>query len=386
MRTLLLFLAVSALAQDPHATWSDYGGAADSAQYSSLTQINKTNVTKLKVAWTYSTGDSGKYAFNPLTANGLLYVEAKNGSLVALEAGTGKEVWTYPATAGLITTHGVNYWESADHKQSRLLFTQNLILKALDARTGKPIPGFATDLREGLGRDPKTVAVVQSFTPGKVYKDLIIMGSATNQEYDSAPGDIRAFSVLTGKLIWSFHTIPHPGEFGYDTWPKDAWKTVGGANAWSEISLDTKRGIVYIPTSSPKYNFYGGNRKGMNLFGDSLVALDAATGKRVWHYQMVHHDIWDYDNATAHKLITVKHDGKMVDAIAQAGKQGFLWVFDRTNGKPLWPIEERKVPKSDVPGEEAWPTQPFPTKPPAFARQSLTDKDLNPFLSAEETA
>ena len=380
MRTLLLLLAVSAFAQDPHATWSDYGGAPDASQYSSLTQINKSNVTKLKVAWTYATGDAGKYAFNPLTSNGMLYVLAKSGSLVALDAATGKEIWTYPGSAGIITSHGVNYWESADHKQSRLIFTQNLILKAVDAKTGKPIPGFATDLREGLGRDPKTVAVVQSFAPGKVFKDLVIIGSATNQEYDSAPGDIRAFSVLTGKLVWSFHTIPHPGEFGYDTWPKDAWKTVGGANAWAEISLDTKRGVVYIPTASPKYNFYGGNRKGMNLFGDSLVALDAATGKRIWHYQMVHHDIWDYDNATAPKLITVKHEGKMVDAIAQAGKQGFLWVFDRTTGKPLWPIEERPVPKSDVPGEEAWPTQPFPTKPPAFARQSMTEKDLSPYI------
>ena len=206
------------------------------------------------------------------------------------------------------------------------------------------------------------------------------MGSATNQEYDSAPGDIRAYDVRSGKVVWTFHTIPHEGEFGYETWPKDAWKTVGGANNWAEMSIDEKRGIVYIPTASPKYNFYGANRKGANLFGDCLLALDARTGKRLWHFQMVHHDIWDYDNATAPKLLTVRHDGKMVDVVAQAGKTGFLYVFDRVTGKPLWPIEERAVPRSDMPGEETWPTQPFPTAPPPFARQSFTEKDLNPFI------
>ncbi|HXJ44882.1 MAG TPA: PQQ-binding-like beta-propeller repeat protein [Bryobacteraceae bacterium] len=387
LRIVLAFASICGLtaAQDPHATWSDYGGAPDAAQYSSLKQIDRTNVTKLKVAWTYQTGDTGKYSFNPLVASGMLYVQAKNGSIVALDAATGKEIWVHPAGGGgTITTRGINYWESADHADRRLLFSQGLVLKAIDARTGKSIPSFGknggVDLREGLGRDPKTIMVLQSNTPGKVYRNLIILGSATNQEYDSAPGDIRAYNVLTGELTWSFHTIPHPGEFGYDTWPPDAWKTIGGANAWSELSLDDKRGIVYVPTASPKYNFYGGNRKGANLFGDSLLALDAATGKRLWHYQMVHHDIWDYDNATAPKLLTVQHDGKPLDIVAQAGKQGFLWVFDRVTGTPLWPIEEHAVPKSDLPGEEAWPTQPFPTKPPAFARQSFTEKDLSPYI------
>ena len=227
---------------------------------------------------------------------------------------------------------------------------------------------------------------MQSTTPGRVFENLIILGSATNQGYGSAPGDIRAFDVRTGKLVWTFHTIPHPGEFGYDTWPKDAWKTVGGANVWGEMSVDEKRGIVYAPTASAKYNFYGADRMGANLFGDCLLALDARTGKRLWHFQMVHHDIWDYDDATAPKLLTVRHDGKTVDVVAQVSKQGFVWVFDRVTGEPLWPIEERRVPRSDVPGEKAWPTQPFPTKPPPFARQKFTVDDLNPYLSPEDRA
>ena len=223
---------------------------------------------------------------------------------------------------------------------------------------------------------------MQSTTPGRVFEDLLILGSATNQGYGSAPGDMRAFDVRTGKLVWTFHTIPHPGEFGYDTWPKDAWKTVGGANVWGEFSVDEKRGIVYAPTASAKYNFYGADRKGADLFADCLLALDARTGKRLWHFQMVHHDIWDYDDATAPKLLTVRHDGKMVDVVAQVSKQGFVWVFNRVTGEPLWPIEERPVPKSDMPQEQTWPTQPFPTKPPPFARQKFTVDDLSPYLSS----
>ena len=373
-----------------HTTWNDYGGAADSAQYSALQQINRSNVNRLEVAWTYPTGDGRKYLFNPIVANGLMYVLAKNNSIVALDASTGKEVWVYapdPA-AGIITNRGINYWESKDRADRRLLFAANHFLQAIDARTGKPIPSFGeagrVDLKEGLGRDPKSFTLAQSTTPGRVFEDLLILGSATNEGYLSAPGDIRAFDVRTGKLVWTFHTIPHPGEFGYDTWPKDAWKTVGGVNVWSEFSVDQKRGIVFAPTASPKYNFYGADRKGANLFGDCLLALDARTGKRLWHFQMVHHDIWDYDNPTAPKLLTVRHDGKTVDAVAQVSKQGFVWVFNRVTGEPLWPIEERPVPRSDMPGEEAWPTQPFPLKPPPFARQKFTVEDLNPYIESPE--
>jgi quinoprotein glucose dehydrogenase len=366
----------------PYTTWSDYGGGADASQYSALSQINRSNVNKLQTAWSYPAGD-GKYLFDPIVVDGVMYVLAKNNSIVALDAATGKEIWAHANGRGRVTTRGVNYWENRDRSERRLLFSTSNHLQAIDARTGESIPSFGVDgqvdLREGLGRDAARVSV-QSATPGRIFENLLILGSATNQEYDSAPGDIRAYDVQSGALVWIFHTIPHAGEFGYDTWPADAWKTVGGANAWGELSLDNARGIVYVPTASPKYNFYGANRKGANLFGDCLLALDARTGKRIWHFQMVHHDIWDYDNATAPKLLTVRHNGKMVDIVAQAGKTGFLYVFNRETGEPLWPIEERRVPRSDMPGEEAWPTQPFPLAPPPFARQKFTEKDLSPFI------
>jgi quinoprotein glucose dehydrogenase len=388
---LILLVITAALAQD-HASWRDYGGASDSAQYSSLKQIDRSNVSKLQAAWTYPTGDSQKYSFNPLMADGVLFVLAKRNSIVALDAATGKELWSYtpdpPAT--IITSRGINYWESRDRTDRRLLFSANHQLQAIDARTGKPIPTFGTNgrvnLKDGLGRDPKALKLVQSTTPGRVFEDLIVLGSATNEGYTSGPGDIRAFDVRSGRLVWTFHTIPHPGEYGYDTWPKDAWKTVGGANAWGEMTVDERRGIVYIPTASAKYNFYGADRKGTDLFADCILALDARSGKRLWHFQMVHHDIWDYDGATAPKLLTVRHEGKSVDIVAQPSKEGFLWVLNRVTGEPLWPVEERPVPKSDVPGEETWPTQPFPLKPPAFARQKFTADDLNPYLSPDDRA
>jgi quinoprotein glucose dehydrogenase len=389
---LLIFLGGLPAAAQNHKTWSDYGGAADAAQYSALSQINHSNVSQLEVAWIYSTGDDHRYFFNPLVADGVMYVLAKNNSIVALDAVTGKEIWTHAAEPGttIITDRGINYWESKDRSERRLLFAGNHCLRAIDARTGAAIPSFGNggrvDLKEGLDRDPKSVSLVQSTTPGRVFEDLLILGSATNQGYGSAPGDIRAFNVRTGKLVWTFHTIPRPGEFGYDTWPNDAWRRVGGANAWGELSLDEKRGIVYVPTASAKYNFYGADRNGADLFADCLLALDARTGKRLWHFQMVHHDIWDYDNPAAPKLLTVRHDGKRVDVVAQVTKQGFVWVFDRVTGAPLWPIEERPVPRSDMPGEETWPTQPFPTKPPPFARQKFTVDDLSPFLSPEDRA
>lgn len=373
-------------ASDPHSGWRDYGGAPDSAQYSSLKQINRENVKALKVAWRYATGDTNQYAFNPVVVDDVMYVLAKNNSIVALDAATGKEVWVHPTSArkDLITNRGINYWQSEDGSDRRLFFAANNFLEAVDARTGKSIAGFGTngrvDLREGLGRDPSKLTLVQSTTPGRVFEDLLILGSATNQGYGSGPGDVRAYNVRTGRLVWTFHTVPHPGEFGYNTWPKDAWKSVGGANSWSELTLDVPRGIVYVPTASPKYNFYGADRKGANLFGDCLLALDARTGKRLWHFQMVHHDIWDYDNATAPQLLTVRHGGKMVDIVAQPGKEGFLWVFNRVTGKPLWPVEERPVPTSEMPGEQTWATQPFPLKPAPFSRQSFTVKDINPFI------
>ncbi|MEO8658989.1 MAG: pyrroloquinoline quinone-dependent dehydrogenase [Bryobacteraceae bacterium] len=388
---IFLFCAVFAVAQD-HTKWADYGGAADSAQYSALRQINRSNVTKLEVAWKYPTGDNNKYSFNPLVVDGRIYVLAKSNSIVALDAATGKELWVHAPEPGttVITNRGLNYWESKDRSDRRLLYASNHALRAINAVTGETIATFGVDgkvdLKQGLDRDPATIRLVQSTTPGRVFEDLIILGSATNQGYGSAPGDIRAYDVRTGKLAWTFHTIPRPGEFGHDTWPAEAWKHVGGANVWAEMTLDLKRGILYAPTASPKYNFYGVDRSGANLFSDSLLALDARTGKRLWHFQMVHHDIWDYDDATAPKLLTVHHEGKTVDVVAQVSKQGFVWVFDRVSGKPLWPIEERPVPKSDMAGEETWPTQPFPVKPPPFSRQKFTVDDLSPFLSAADRA
>ncbi len=391
MKVAWLALAVTACAQD-YSNWREYGGSSDTAQYSSLNQVNASNVTRLKKAWTFSTGDAGKYFFNPIMVDGTLYVLARSNSIVALDAATGREKWSYSpgADTKIITNRGINYWQSRDGKQRRLLFSSNHALRSIDAATGKPDLAFgkdgAVDLKEGLDRDPRALSLVQSTTPGRVFENLIILGSATNQGYGSAPGDIRAFDVLTGKPVWTFHTVPRPGEFGYDTWPKDAWKKVGGANVWGEMSLDLKRGILYAPTASAKYNFWGADREGSDLFADCLLALDARTGKRLWHYQMVHHDIWDYDDATAPKLLTIHKDGKPLDIVAQVSKQGFVWVFDRVTGAPVWPIEERPVPKSDMTEEKTWPTQPFPTAPPPFARQKFTVDDLSPYLSADDRA
>jgi quinoprotein glucose dehydrogenase len=375
---------------EAHTAWRNYGGSPDGAQYSALRQINRSNVKELQVAWTYRTGDDRKYAFNPVVVDRTMYVLARNNSIVALDAATGKEIWTHPTDPNttLITNRGIDYWESRDRSDRRLLFSLGNELQELDARTGDSISQFGTngrvDLRAGLGRDPKSLTLVQSYNPGRIFEDLLILGSATNEEYNSGPGDIRAYDVRTGRLAWTFHTVPHPGEAGYETWPKDAWKSIGGANDWSGMALDVKRGIVFVPTASPKYNFYGANRPGANLYGDCLLALNARTGKLIWYYQMIHHDIWDYDNDSTPMLTTVEHNGKKVDVVAQAGKVGFLWVFNRETGEPLWPIEERPVLKSDMPGEETWPTQPFPTQPPPFARQSFTVKDLSPFLEPAE--
>ncbi|MEJ7607544.1 MAG: pyrroloquinoline quinone-dependent dehydrogenase [Bryobacteraceae bacterium] len=396
LQGLAAFLALSAVNATTNAqtrkTWPDYGGSADSAQYSPLSQVTRANVKKLEVAWRYATGDHNKYSFNPVVIEGMMFVLGRNNSLIALDPATGKEIWVHAAEPDtkVITSRGINYWESKDRTERRLLFASNHFLRALDAQTGKTVLNFGTegrvDLKQGLDRDPGAIRLVQSNTPGRVFEDLLILGSATNQGYGSAPGDLRAFNVRTGKLVWSFHTIPRPGEYGYDTWPKDAWKRVGGANVWGEMSVDEKRGILYAPTASPKYNFYGADRSGKNLFSDCLLALDARSGKRLWHYQTVHHDIWDYDGATAPKLLSVQHEGRQVDVVAQVTKQGFIWVFDRVTGEPLWPIEERRVPVSDMKGEETWRTQPFPTKPPPFSRQTFTADDLSPFLTAQDRA
>ncbi len=371
--------ALSGARQTPRE-WRDYAGGPDSSRFVAATGIDKVNVGRLAVAWTYPAGDTD---FNPLVARGVVYGRTRGTALVALDAATGKELWVHDGIDGF-ALRGVNYWESADGADRRLLFSALNMLQAIDARTGKPIASFGVngrvDLRQGLDRDPEAVEQ-QSRLPGKVFENVIIMGSATNREYTSAPGDIRAFDVRTGALVWTFRTIPRPGEFGADTWPDNARARVGGANDWGELSVDPARGIVYVPTSSGKYNFYGGYRHGDNLFANCILALDARTGRRLWHFQMVHHDIWDVDNNSAPQLTTVRHDGRTIDVVAVASKTGYLYVFDRVTGQPVWPIVERPVPQdSHVPGEQLSPTQPFPTAPPPFVRQSFSAADLNPYI------
>ncbi|BCS34912.1 glucose dehydrogenase [Luteitalea sp. TBR-22] len=377
-------LAVVHGAKQAPREWRDYAGGPDSSRFVAATQIDKTNVTQLKVAWTFAEGDTD---FNPLVVRDVVYTRARGGTIVALDAATGTLKWRSPEIKGF-AIRGLNYWESGDGKQRRLFFSALNQLQAVDAATGQLVTTFGkdgkVDLREGLDRDPATVQQ-QSRLPGRVFGNLIIVGSATNTEYTSAPGDVRAFDVRTGALVWSFRTIPRTGEFGADTWPENARATVGGANNWGELSIDEARGIVYVPTGSGKFNFFGGYRRGDNLFSDSLVALDARTGKRLWHFQTVHHDIWDLDNNSAPQLTTITHDGKRVDIVAMASKTGYLYVFDRVTGAPIWPIVERPVPtKTTVPGQYLSPTQPFPTKPEPFSRQSFTVDDLNPYILTPE--
>ncbi|MGA7622816.1 MAG: PQQ-binding-like beta-propeller repeat protein [Candidatus Acidiferrales bacterium] len=376
-----------------HSTWSTYLGNADSSHYSSLTQINLSNVDRLQVAWKYEEGVDRAYEFSPIVVGRTMYVMARKTSVVALDAATGKELWVYHSKyAPAWEMHrGINFWQSKDGRDQRLFIPVASHLEAINAKTGELITSFGidgrVDLREGLERDFNTISQIQSATPGVVYGDLLILGSSTGEEYGSPPGDIRAYDVRTGKMVWIFHTVPHPGEPGYETWPKDTWKYEGGTNCWGEMSLDVDRGIVYVPTGAPTYDFYGADRIGNNLYADTLLALDARTGKLIWYQQLVHHDLWDYDLTAAPQLLTVRHDGQEIPIVAQATKNGFLYVFNRVTGKPLWPIEERPVPKSDMPGEVASPTQPFPTKPPPFAVQSFTSSDLDPYiLTADERA
>ena len=369
--------------------WDQYLGGGDSSQYSSLAQIDKSNVSKLEVAWTYDLGRGPSPNFNPIVVGHVMYALGPKNSIVALDARTGKEIWRHE-NEGRVGNRGINQWVSKDGKDRRLFYINNGMLTSIDANTGKTIASFGkdgqVDIRVGgLDRDLSKVRPLQTNNPGRIYQNLIIISLPAGGSfgYGASPADIHAYDVKTGELKWVFHTIPAPGEFGSDTLPKDGRSWIGGGHNWSESTIDEKRGIIYIPTGTARYDFYGGDRKGNDLFANSLIALDAKTGERLWHYQLVHHDLWDYDIPEAPKLITVMHNGKKVDAVAQATKMGFLFVFDRVTGKPLWPIEERPVPKSDVQGEYASPTQPFPTLPPPFERQKISEKDINPYLSEE---
>ncbi len=336
--------------------WPAYGGGPQEIRYSGLDQINKANVAGLQVAWTYDTEDGiGASETQPIVVKGVLFGLTPRHKVIALDAASGKQLWRFDSgVAGHGANRGLVYW--TDGNDERIFAGVQSFLYALNARTGSIIRSFGTegriDMREGLGRDPALQSIVLT-TPGIIYKDLLIVGGRDPEKLPSPPGDIRAFDVRTGQVRWSFHTIPHPGEYGYETWPKDAWKHSGSANNWPGMAVDETRGIVYVPTGSAASDFYGADRIGDDLFANCLLALDAKTGKRIWHFQEVKHDIWDRDFPSPPSLVTVKRNGKTIDAVAQTTKQGWVYLFDRTTGAPLFPIEYHSYPPSDVPGEVA---------------------------------
>jgi quinoprotein glucose dehydrogenase len=391
MKSLLVFITTLLLAATAAAEWRYWAGDQGDTHYSPLAQINRSNVSKLKPAWTYHSGDKGDRGrttieCTPIVIGGVMYVTSPMLKVIALEAATGKEIWRFDPFEGTgerarDVNRGVAFWEDAKKTEQRILYAAGKRLYCLNAKTGKLNPTFgengSVDLLKEMDGE-----VLPDFgaptSPGAVYKDLIILGSKNGEgPRPATPGHIRAFNVRTGKREWIFHTIPQPGELGHDTWQGGSWKTAGSANVWGGFSIDEKRGLVFAGTGSAAFDFYGGQRLGQNMFANCVIALDAATGKRRWHYQIVHHDLWDYDCPTAPILARAK--GK--DAVVQITKQGFVFVFDRETGEPLFPIEERPVPASDIPGEKAWPTQPFPVKPPPFAAQRFEPTNISPEAS-----
>ncbi|WP_159473909.1 PQQ-binding-like beta-propeller repeat protein [Dyadobacter sp. 3J3] len=394
---LLLVLAFAGLVAyqtktEDDRTWSIYKADNESTSYSKLDQINTKNVTQLQPAWTFALKDmkegarSGSSECNPIIVDGVMYPTSAKHWVYAINAETGEQIWSFDPFDGAEgggVSRGVTYYEEGNDK--RILVTGGDKLFALNAKTGKPISSFGergyVNLNVGLRDNPETIYVIPT-SPGIVFKNLLIMGAEVSELYGAQPGYIRAYNCITGKLEWTFHTIPLPGEPGYETWPKGAYKYAGGVNDWSGMSLDIKRGIVFLALGSPSYDYYGADRTGKNLYGNSVVALDAATGKYIWHFQTIHHDLWDYDLPAPPNLVTVKRDGKDLDAVAQITKHGFVFVFNRETGEPLFPIEERKVPVSHIPGEQSWPTQPFPLKPKPFARQLFREQDLTCYSEA----
>jgi quinoprotein glucose dehydrogenase len=364
--------------------WPHYLGDPGSTQYSTLDQVNRSNVSRLKVAWTFDTGDVGEYQANNLIIRGILYTVSPDRYVFALNAATGDEIWRFdPRTEGDENPgnrqRGLMYWE--DGEDRRIYTPAGSRLYALDAETGRLVRSFGTDGSIDLGTGLRAAVgspTARLNTPGYVYEDMIIIGAQVNSRQ---PGGIRAFDTRTGEHRWTFHTIPFPGEYGYETWPPDAWKktgaVIGGASDWSGIAIDEERGIVYASTETAGPDLWGGERFGENLFANSVIAIDARTGKRLWHYQLVHHDLWDMDLPTPPTLLTVTHEGRRIDAVAQGTKMGTLFVFDRVSGEPLWPIENRLAPRSEIPGVRTWPTQPFPTKPPPLMRMRYTMDDVS---------
>ena len=396
--TVVMLFACTGKNHNKYTTWTTYGGTKETIRYSSLTQIDTGNVGQLKIAWTYNTGDAdtanhSQMQCNPIVVDSTMYVTSPRLQLIALDAATGKKIWAFDPDSSnrnikrqhfiLNNNRGVTYWEHENDK--RVLYTAGSVLYAVNATTGKLIDSFGNggkvDLHDGLGMDASKMYVAAT-SPGIIYKDLYILGSRVDEGPNAAPGHIRAYDVRTGKIKWIFHTIPQPGEFGYDTWDDpEAWKHIGGANSWSGFSLDEERGILFAPTGSASFDFYGGKRKGSNLFANCLLALDAATGKRIWHFQLMHHDLWDKDVPTPPALVTLNKDGRHLDAVAQPTKNGMLYIFERETGKPVYPIDEIAVDtNTEMPGEKIWPTQPIPRLPKPFVRQTFTANDLNPYL------
>ncbi len=376
---------------DRNVDWPTYLGDQGRNHFSELSEINTTNVQSLDVAWTYHSGDTGQVQCNPLIIDGTLYGVTASNYLFALDAATGDELWRFvpeQQTGPSNVNRGIAYWSKGE--QHRILFAFQSWLYAIDPASGGPITSFGDNgrvsLRSGLGASAVDKFVV-STTPGTIFDDLIIMPTRVSESVGAAPGFIQAFSVITGRVEWVFHTIPRPGEIGFGTWPPEAHQNpvIGGANNWAGMAVDEQRGIVYIPTGSAAFDFYGGNRKGQNLFANSLIALRAATGEYIWHYQMVHHDIWDRDLPAPPNLVTLVIDGEKIDAVAQITKTGHVFVFDRENGNPIFPIDEVPVPASSLPGEETWPTQPIPRLPLPFARQELKRDDINAFADGRDS-
>lgn len=386
---------------EKYTSWPSYGGSSERIRYSSLTQIDTNNVAQLQVAWTYSSGDvdtahHSQIQCNPIIVDGILYGTSPQMKLFAVDASTGVQKWLFDPNSKtsfdndrsafhtMINIRGVTYW-SDSNADKRIFYTAGSHTFAIDAITGKPISTFGNngsiDLSEGLGRNVNDLLLANT-SPGIIFKDLLILGTRVDEAPPSAPGHIRAYDVRTGKQQWIFHTIPYPGEFGYETWEDSTnYKNIGGANVWSGFSLDEKRGILFAPTGSAAYDFYGGKRKGSNLFANCLIAIDANSGKRIWHFQFVHHDLWDKDLPTPPALITITKEGKQIDAVAQPTKSGMIFIFERETGKPIYDVDEIPVDTvSDLTGEKVWPTQPIVTKPAPFVRQTITANDLNPYL------
>ena len=357
-----------------------YGGNSEATHYSPLKQINRSTVKQLEVAWTYDTGETGGLQTSPIEVSGVLYGISPSQKVFAVDAATGKPNWKFDSgIVGTQPSRGLAYWADRDNQDRRIIVGVMNFVYELNAETGRPIRSFGTDgridLREGLGREVSTGSIALT-SPAVVYHDLLIVGGRLPETLPALPGDIRAYEVKTGKLRWSFHTIPHPGEFGYDTWPKDAWQKSGAANNWTGMTVDQKTGIVYVPTGSAAFDFYGADRLGDNLFANCEIALNAETGERIWHFQGVHHDIWDRDFPAPPVLVTIKKDGEEISALAQTSKQGFVYLFNRANGMPIFPLESHKYPPSTLKGEVAAPEQSLPTKPAPYARQRLTEDML----------